>query len=69
MEIYKEKIMVKQNKRVVANTVITREKNIIKKAESDLVDLKNAELDLTQFIADHKKILASYEETNNGKQS
>ncbi len=60
--------MVKQNKRVVANTVITREKNIIKKAESDLVDLKNAELDLTQFIADHKKILASYEETNNGKQ-
>lgn len=61
--------MVKQNKRVVANTVITREKNIIKKAESDLVDLKNAELDLTQFIADHKKILASYEETSNGKQS
>lgn len=61
--------MVNQNKKVIVNTIITKQKNIIKKAKEELADLDKARADLVRFIGDQEVILKSYEENINGKEN
>lgn len=61
--------MVNQNKKVIVNTIITKQKNIVKKAKEELADLDKARADLVRFIGDQETILKSYEENINGKEN
>ena len=61
--------MVNQNKKVIVNTIITKQKNIVKKAKEELADLDKARADLVRFIGDQETILKSYEENVNGKEN
>ena len=61
--------MVNQNKKVIVNTIITKQKNIVKKAKEELADLDKARADLVRFIGDQEVILKSYEENINGKEN
>lgn len=61
--------MVNQNKKVIVNTIITKQKNIVKKAKEELADLDKARADLVHFIGDQETILKSYEENINGKEN
>ena len=61
--------MVNQNKKVIVNTIITKQKNIVKKAKEELADLDKARADLVCFIGDQETILKSYEENVNGKEN
>lgn len=61
--------MVNQNKKVIVNTIIIKQKNIVKKAKEELADLDKARADLVRFIGDQETILKSYEENINGKEN
>ena len=49
--------MLKQEKKIVVNTVIKKQDDIIKKAEQELVSIQNAENDMKEFIKVQKEIL------------
>jgi len=49
--------MLKQEKKIVVNTVIKKQEDIIKKAEQELVSIQNAENDMKEFIKVQKEIL------------
>ena len=49
--------MLKQEKKIVVNTVIKKQEDIIKKAEQELVSIQNAESDMKEFIKVQKEIL------------
>ena len=62
--------MLKQEKKIVVDTIIKKQEIIVKKAEQELLAIQNAEQDMQEFVKVQKEILKQmkgeqYGNTNN----